>query len=300
MNFDRQQLEAFAAVVEIQHFGRAARVLNITRGAVSQRIKTLEERLGMPLLMREGNVPTSAGEVLLRHIQMLRLLEADTLQQLKPTGKAQSRIAIAVNADSLATWFEPVAWAIAKQNIGLEILVEHQDFTLPLLARGEAIGCVSTEANPLTGFRAESVGSMEYACVANPKFSQTHFSKGLNLHDILAAPVVLINRKDRLHAEFVERLLGFGVNGYAMNYFPSPAALLSAIRAGVGYGLMPSVLAQPLIDSGEIEVLAPYHKMFVNLYWHRWEAAPSHTQAINELVMRHARQALVQHSGIGV
>jgi LysR family transcriptional regulator (chromosome initiation inhibitor) len=34
MNFDRQQLEAFSAVVETRNFGRAAALLNVTRGAV--------------------------------------------------------------------------------------------------------------------------------------------------------------------------------------------------------------------------------------------------------------------------
>lgn len=42
---DRDQLETFATVVEQQSFDRAASVLSITRGAVSQRIKALEESL---------------------------------------------------------------------------------------------------------------------------------------------------------------------------------------------------------------------------------------------------------------
>jgi LysR family transcriptional regulator, chromosome initiation inhibitor len=53
MVFDRQQLETFAVVVELGHFGRAANALNITRGAVSQRINALEASLGTPLLVRE-------------------------------------------------------------------------------------------------------------------------------------------------------------------------------------------------------------------------------------------------------
>jgi LysR family transcriptional regulator (chromosome initiation inhibitor) len=72
MGFDRQQLETFAVVVELRHFGHAARSLNITRGAVSQRINALEESLGMPLLVRDGAAPTPAGEALLRHIQVIR------------------------------------------------------------------------------------------------------------------------------------------------------------------------------------------------------------------------------------
>lgn len=56
MIFDRQQLEAFAAIVEMRHFGHAASELNITRGAVSQRLKSLEEALGAPLVVRDGEI----------------------------------------------------------------------------------------------------------------------------------------------------------------------------------------------------------------------------------------------------
>lgn len=54
LSFDRYQLESFAVVVETRHFGRAAQVLNVTRGAVSQRIIALEEAFGTPLLVRDG------------------------------------------------------------------------------------------------------------------------------------------------------------------------------------------------------------------------------------------------------
>ena len=48
---DRDQLETFATVAEEQSFERAALKLNITRGAVSQRIKALEESLATVLLI---------------------------------------------------------------------------------------------------------------------------------------------------------------------------------------------------------------------------------------------------------
>ena len=84
---DRDQLETFATVAEAQSFERAATALNITRGAVSQRIKGLEESLATILLVRVKPVaPTPAGEVLLRHVKALRLLEGATLRELSPTG----------------------------------------------------------------------------------------------------------------------------------------------------------------------------------------------------------------------
>ncbi|WP_228877476.1 HTH-type transcriptional regulator ArgP [Paraburkholderia saeva] len=294
MIFDRQQLEAFAAVVEMRHFGEAAAVLNVTRGAVSQRLKALEEALGSPLVVREGNVPTPAGEALLRHILLLKVLEADTLQHIRPTQTQRPRIAIAVNADSLATWFEEIAWEISKRNVALELIVDDQDHTLPCLSRGEAMGCVSTSSEPPTGFLAESIGAMDYECVANVQFARQYFPQGLGLHNVLAAPAVLYNRKDGLHGLFLERLLDFKIKNFAAHYFPSPSALLAAIENGVGYGLVPCVQAQPSIDLGKLVSLAPAHKISVELYWHHWETAPSNAQAINDLVIRHARRVLIQ------
>lgn len=294
MNFDRQQLETFAVVVECRHFGKAARSLHISRGAVSQRIIALEEKLGTPLLVRDGCDLTPAGEALLRHIQVLQLLEADTLRQIKPGENGRAKIAIAVNADSLATWFERVACAIAMENVALELIVDDQDHTLPVLARGGAMGCISTASSAPTGFLAEHIGAMDYECVAQPRFAESYFPAGMSLHEVLAAPAVLFNRKDGLHSTFLEKLFGFHVDGYSKHYFPSPIALLTAIASGVGYGLVPYMQAKPLIDAGDLIALAPQNRIAVDLYWHHWEVAPPNAMAISEIVARQARKVLIQ------
>ncbi|CUX61606.1 Glycine cleavage system transcriptional activator GcvA [Agrobacterium deltaense Zutra 3/1] len=56
-------LLAFEAAARHLSFTRASIELNITQGAVSQRIKTLEETLGVPLFIRDGNLirVTAAG-----------------------------------------------------------------------------------------------------------------------------------------------------------------------------------------------------------------------------------------------
>jgi LysR family transcriptional regulator (chromosome initiation inhibitor) len=92
---------------------------------------------------------------------MLRMLEADNQRNIKPMNAERPNIAIAVNADSLATWFESVAWEIAEHNVALELLIDDQDYTLPLLARGDAMGCVSTSSESSTGFVADPIGAME-------------------------------------------------------------------------------------------------------------------------------------------
>ncbi|QBR04322.1 ArgP/LysG family DNA-binding transcriptional regulator [Paraburkholderia pallida] len=201
---DRQQLETFATVLECQHFRKAAALLNISPGAVSQRIKSLEAAVGAVLLMRDPTViPTRAGEAILRYIMAMRLLEDETLELIKPGKFPPVNIAIAVNADSFATSFEPVSWKLGMQHIGLDIIVDDQDHTVTALARGDVKGCISTQREPPIGFQADFAGGMRYRCVATPGFIVTHLPTGMTLPAILDVPAILFDRNDAIHDKFL-------------------------------------------------------------------------------------------------
>jgi LysR family transcriptional regulator (chromosome initiation inhibitor) len=294
MMLDRDQLATFAAVVEQQSFEKAATALSITKGAVSQRIKALEEVVSSVLLVREKPVvPTAQGEILWRHVQTLRLLESDTLSKIKPEpGLAPVPLAIAVNADSLATWIPTVLWPLMKRRrIALEVIADDQDHTLRRLARGEVVGCISTEAKPTTGLVAEPLGAMEYRCFATPSFVDEYFPKGFTLQAALGAPAVLFNRKDSLHDEFLHDVFGVKVDNYIKQYLPAPGTLLDGIAAGVGYGLVPTVQVQGRYATELIE-LAPNHPVCVSLYWHHWAGEPPPSQAVTALVVAEAAKIL--------
>jgi LysR family transcriptional regulator (chromosome initiation inhibitor) len=297
---DRDQLETFATVAEVQSFERAAALLNITRGAVSQRIKALEESLTTVLLIREKPVaPTAAGEILLRHVKALRLLEGATLNELKPQAGPHLPVplAIAVNADSLATWFPRALWILLlRRQVALEIITDDQDHTSGRLARGEVIGCISTEAKPAAGFLAECLGAMEYRCYATPAFAAEYFPHGMNVQAVLTAPAILFNRKDSLHDDFLKARFGFAVERYPRHYLPSPMTLLDGVAAGVGYGLVPSLQAAAAAERGELVDLALSEPVLVDLYWHHWELEPPLSCEITKLVVCHAQAELLPRS----
>ncbi|MEX3960399.1 LysR family transcriptional regulator [Trinickia symbiotica] len=290
------ELETFAAVVEYRSFTQAAAALNVSSAAVTRRIKRLEQSIGALLLIREPNVmPTKAGEQVFHHFMTVRLQEDDLFRRVTPGRAATTALALAVNADSLATWFEPVTRELAQHHVALEIVVDDQDHTLEALARGDVKGFLSTQRKPVVEcFMAEPVGQMRYQCVATPVFAREHFAGGLTLPSVLEAAAILFDRKDALHDLFFELHFGVTVARYPRHYFPSPAALLNAILDDLGYGLVPAMQAEPLIGSSRLIALAPQHDLMIDLYWHHWEQEPEPLATISALVIDAARRCLVQ------
>lgn len=296
--FDRAQLEAFSAVIQHGSFERAATVLNVTRGAVSQRIKALEEALATILLVRERPVvATSTGEILLRHIRALKTLEDEILGAIshKQQDKAPVPIAIAVNTDSLSTWFSPlVGELISQYNIALEIISDDQDHTFHRLIKGEVLGCVSSAPDAVHGFEATPLGAMHYLCVATPEFKKKFFQNGLSIAAVIAAPALLFDRKDTLHDQYLRLLFGVKVGQYTRHYLPSSMALLNSICAGLGYAMAPSQRINDMLTSGQLVELTPDCKVTVPLYWHHWKMEPPLARALTQTITSHAQETLDQ------
>jgi DNA-binding transcriptional LysR family regulator len=86
---DTRQLAAFCEVVERRSFSEAAGRLGVTQPAVSQQVRSLEQRLGVQLLDRSGRrvEPTEAGLRLYRGAQKLLALEEQLLEEIaEPEG----------------------------------------------------------------------------------------------------------------------------------------------------------------------------------------------------------------------
>ena len=119
---DYAALAALAAVIREGSFERAAGALHVTPSAVSQRIRALEERVGCALVVRgQPCRATDTGHRLCQHVDRVRLLEQDlqgTLPALAPQGVTRVALPIAVNADSLATWFPPAMTAVSSTSKG--------------------------------------------------------------------------------------------------------------------------------------------------------------------------------------
>ena len=298
--FDPVALECLAAIVEEGGFERAARRLNITQSAVSQRLRALEAQVGSVLIVRSRPLkPTSAGQLLLKHTKQLRLLRADLerdLQDLMPSGRGggreEERIAIAINADSIATWAVDALGDLVRQRLPLEIIADDQDFTQEWLRSGQVMGCVTTLKSALRGCRMVPLGAMQYVAVAAPELARRQLPQGLTAHNFRDVPFVSFNRKDDMQAEFVTRTFGLKRVSLSRVFVPSSEGQVRAVAAGWGVSVVPELLARPWLQQGRLVDLAPGHTLPIQLYWHSWNLESEVLDALADALTSAAAQYL--------
>ena len=73
IDFSFRELEIFCKVVELESFSKAAEAVSLVQASVSERIASLEKKIGTRLLDRLGRkvIPTAAGELLHKHASLL-------------------------------------------------------------------------------------------------------------------------------------------------------------------------------------------------------------------------------------
>lgn len=293
---DYAALNALAAVVREGSFDRAARALHVTPSAISQRIRLLEERVGCALVVRgQPCRPTDTGRRMCQHMDRVRLLEAeltDALPAIAPEGGARVLLPVAVNADSLATWFAPaLASFAAEAPVLVELSVDDQDHTAEWLRTGAVVAAVTGTARPATGCNSQPLGVMRYLAAASPAFVARHFAQGVGAGSLALAPSLLFNTKDELQASWVRRLCHRHVE-LPRHTLPSSHAFVTAALAGMGWGMFPqAMIAQQLADGSLVE-LVPGTPLDVPLYWQTARAASGLLDGLTRQMVAAARQAL--------
>lgn len=288
---DYPLLDAVAAVLQTGSFDKAAGVLGLTPSAVSQRVKLLEERMGAVLVVRGAPcTATAAGARIRRHAEEVGLLEHALQNDLgRPGSAARATLRIAINADSLATWFiEAVAGIEGRL---FDIVLDDQDYSADWLKRGEVSAAVTAYGRPIQGCRSRKLGSIRYIATASPAYLQRWFPDGVTADRLRIAPAMTFSAKDRLQTGWIAQVLGESIMP-PTHWFPATQAFVDAALAGIAWGMNPYALVADHLSAGRLVPLIPDRPYDVPLFW-QWSRAVEPVLAdVTETVVTTARRHL--------
>ncbi|POX46095.1 ArgP/LysG family DNA-binding transcriptional regulator [Streptomyces sp. Ru71] len=290
------QVRTLLAVVDEGTFDAAAAALHVTPSAVSQRVKALEQRTGRVLLQRTKPVrPTESGAVLVRLARQLARLERDAHAELGLSGAGEPvRVPVAVNADSLATWFLGALARLPEEaRICCELRREDEDHTAALLREGVVMAAVTSSPDAVPGCSVRALGRMRYLPVAAPDFVARHLSDAPLREALSEAPVIVFDRRDDFQDGFVRRLRG-GRGGASTlrHHVPTSEGFAECVAGGLGWGMVPEAQAGPLLRAGRLVELAPEQAVDVPLYWQQWRLDSPALAMVADAVAATAARAL--------
>lgn len=301
---DYLSLAAVAAVAREGSFEKAAVGLGVTPSAVSQRIKGLEDRLGAILLVRGSPCrPTEIGAKLCAHVEQVRLLESeviDTLPGLTTQAAGPATLRVAVNADSVSTWFPKAAATFADETGGLlDLVLDDEAHTAERLQTGDVLAAVTADPAPVIGCKIHFLGQIEYVAVAAAAFAARHFPMGVDGQSLQQAPMLRFDRRDDLQFRWAREAWGTTITP-PTHWTPSTQGMLDMTLAGLGWSMAPLMLAAPLIAEGQLIELAPQKRIAVTLYWQRTRLAAQLLDRLTQAVRGVAAEALQPDAkGIG-
>jgi LysR family transcriptional regulator, chromosome initiation inhibitor len=295
MELDLAQLRALQVAVSEGSLDAAARTLHVTPSAVSQRLRALESATGRVLLVRSRPVrATPSGEAVLRLARQVELLTADTVRELgdpeeRADGDRPVALPIAVNADSLATWVLPALAPLAG-SCAFDLHREDQEHTGALLRDGTVMAAVTAEPDPVPGCAVTRLGGMRYRPMATAGFRTRWFPDGVTTPALASAPVVVFDRRDDLQHAWLRGRAEQPVEP-PQHFVPSSADYVSAVRLGLGWGMVPDLQRSPA-DDGHLVELDPAGSVDVVLYWQQWRLRSPSLDRVAAAVVAAARTAL--------
>ncbi|MDN3488649.1 MULTISPECIES: LysR family transcriptional regulator [Gammaproteobacteria] len=285
MNFTKiDDIQAFLAVAEDESFTKAAAKIGITPSALSHRMKSLEERLGLRLLTRTTrNVsPTEAGERLITSLSPLFEMinqEVEALGELRD--KPSGTIRISCTDDQIELCLRPKLAQFLENfpDVTIELYVDY-GFTNVVTDRFDAGIRLGESINQ--DMIALPIGpDIRLVVVGSPNYFNQH-GEPKTPYELPEHSCIDIRHRPEgsVYAwEFEKDGKEFTVKGKGHIVFNSIIHVLNAAVDGIGLGFVPEELARPYLNDGRLKSIltdwTPYFPGFHLYYPNRRQSSPA-------------------------
>lgn len=248
---DARDLATFEAVARLGGMGRAARELNTVQSNVTQRVRRLEEALGVSLFERSraGARLTPAGERLMPYATRVDALLDEALRAARDDGAPRGTLTIGSLETTAALRLSPLLASYVQAHPGVDLVLRTgttAEMVERVLGRElEGAFVCGPVAHPL--LLSKPAFSEELALLSAP--TEATLAAALRRPDLR----LVILRAGCSYRQRLEELLARrGVVGLRRLEFGTLEAILGAVAAGLGITLMPRALIGPTWRGGQV------------------------------------------------
>ena len=257
-----QTLRAFEAAARLHSFSRAAEELGLTHGAVSHRIRDIEERLGVTMFERRGNSmePTAAARQVLPVIRQSLALLASAFPA--PADRAQQVLRIGVLPSFAAHWLVPRLQDFHAAHPGIAVTLDARLETSRIGPRG-VDAAIRYGNGRWPGLLVERLISDTLFPACSPDYQARMRIKRA---DDLARCHLLRNSWHAWTPWFQNAGLTLAEPSDSVP-FDDAGLMLDAVLAGHGVGLVRRIIAHDALESGRLIRLSSVEVPFEGAYY---------------------------------
>jgi DNA-binding transcriptional LysR family regulator len=256
---DTRQLAAFCAIVERKSFSEAAERLGVTQPAVSQQIRSLEDRLGQQLLDRSGRrvEPTEAGRRLYRGAQRLLAQERQLLEDLagEAEGPLRGQLAMGASTGPGGTVVPVLLCEFAEANaeVTVDLTISDTQTIVDRVARRELeLGVVgATPRNRAVAYEPFFRDEVVLVCPPEHRFS----GKTITLDDLRSEPLIVMQEGAGVRQVIEDELRARGTRLRDLDVrleLGLQESVKSAVEAGHGVTFISRTAVEPELAAGTL------------------------------------------------
>ncbi len=281
-------VEAFYWVVMLKSVTRAAEKLHITQSAMSSRIASLEQELGMLLLDRRDRQfrVTSAGQRFFDHAQRLLALQREIKADLGAAATQAVTLRVGAIESVLHSWLLDWVRALrsAEPLLALELTVETTPVLNDQLARGALDIAVAATPCTASGVRSQPLPAMAMAFVGH---AGRHRRRRWSLAELAAGEIMTFQRGSQPHGALLDLLHRAGLEPARVHRISSISAMAQLVEDGFGVATLPLAVAELLRRRLPLKVLVcdtPLPPLPLHASWRDDPAAGEQRRLVESLL----------------
>ena len=258
MNF--RQLEAFVYVVKNRSFSKAAEAIFISQPTVSVHIASLEDELGVPLIVRAPReiFPTEAGKIFYNYaLQIIKLRDKSIEEIKKYSDKVYGSLEIASSTVPAQYIIPKVISKFAKEYPSVFVSVKQYD-TMGVVEKVESM---ETEVG-ICGSKVEKTNCIftpfakDELVIITPNTKDYKNISGEEIKNmILRKPYISREKGSGTKTESEHFLAQNGINMgnvHTMIQMESTESVIQAVKSGLGYSIVSKYAVEDYLKFGNV------------------------------------------------